>query len=63
VIIEVLPSITEACDWGKKFKCYHKEAPNHWTLVFAGDKDEAIQIGTCQVSLPDVYENVDFTLA
>lgn len=42
---------------------YRKEATNHWDLVFAGDKDASIEIGTCQVSLADVYENVDFTLA
>lgn len=42
---------------------YRKEAPNHWDLVFAGDKEESMGIGTCQVRLADVYENVDFTLA
>jgi Uma2 family endonuclease len=42
---------------------YSKESPNHWDLVFAGDKDESITIGTCQVRLADVYENVDFTFA
>ncbi len=42
---------------------YRKEAPNHWDLVFPGDKDESIQVGTYQVSLADIYENVDFTFA